>query len=53
MERFVLWWCGLVGVTDQEAIHIAVGIVAGGSLFVGAYLLVVITFALIAGLAGK
>jgi hypothetical protein len=33
MEEFIVWWCGLIGVTDQEAIHIAIGIAAGGSLY--------------------
>jgi hypothetical protein len=32
MERLVLWWCALIGVTDEQAIHIAVGVVAAGLL---------------------
>jgi hypothetical protein len=33
MEKFVIWWCSLIGVTNDQAINIAVGIVAAGILF--------------------
>ncbi len=36
MQKAVEWWCALVGVIDPGAIHIAVGIVAGGTmLYIG------------------
>lgn len=32
MQNWVIDWCNLIGVTDEKAIEIAVGITAGGSL---------------------
>ena len=32
MQKFVLWWCELIGVTDPNAIQIATGVCAAGIL---------------------
>lgn len=32
MEWLVNWWCGFVGITDQRAIEIAIGITGAGTL---------------------
>jgi hypothetical protein len=32
MQKFILWWCDFVGVTDPNAIQIAIGVSAAGAL---------------------
>ena len=32
MQKFMLWWCDLIGVTDPNAIQIATGVGAAGIL---------------------
>ncbi|HWK94323.1 MAG TPA: hypothetical protein VNR39_02770 [Pseudolabrys sp.] len=48
MQMFVVWWCQLVGVTDPDAVKVAVGIVAAAPLLAAAYLGVGVLFAAIA-----
>jgi len=36
MERAINWWCDLVGVTSEPAIHVAVGVVAAASFLIAA-----------------
>jgi hypothetical protein len=40
LERLVTWWCHLIGITDEQAIHYAVGAVGAGT-----FLLVVVALA--------
>lgn len=32
MQQLITWWCHLIGITDEAAIQMAVGIVGGSSL---------------------
>jgi hypothetical protein len=48
MQSAVVWWCGLVGVTDPASIQVAVGVVAGGSLIVIVYAVTGIVLGLLA-----
>jgi hypothetical protein len=42
MQSFIEGWCAFLGVTDPESIRIAVGIFAGLSLFVVAYIVMMV-----------
>jgi hypothetical protein len=35
LERLVIWWCHLIGITDEQAIHYAVGAVGAGTFLLG------------------
>jgi hypothetical protein len=48
MEKFVIWWCSLVGVTDDQAIHIAIGITTAVTLLYICYTVVVLMLWLMA-----
>lgn len=39
MERLIDWWCALIGITDPQAIQIAVGIAGAGTLYLALVLL--------------
>ena len=40
MQKMVIWWCSLIGVTDEVSIQIAIGVCAAGTLLAIAYFVV-------------
>jgi hypothetical protein len=38
MEAFVRWWCHLIGITNDAAVQIAVGVVGAGLLLGAIYI---------------
>ena len=44
MEQIIEEWCRLIGVFDQQAIHVAVGVAAGGLLLMPVVLIILVIF---------